>query len=480
MLSSGKAVGLSSGSKKVATSAPLSPLHSSHTSAGNPARKAYSSSSLPKPKNSGANGDEHRTPPAGSSSSSTAVSADAAERRATAQKSAIISPNAADHRTSTAGSTSSRPAESADAAKRRATPKKKSAIISPNAADAAERRATARRSSAVISPNAADYRDRSRLSALPEQWSINDALSGRADTNWANAIRNNNAQQCSINGYGGGGWIKSPDGELYPIVIPSLNENGHRYTADDGILYPGQKSVANLGNADLGWTRVSSVQGNEIVGEHPALSLRIAVGTYGALSGVSVPIIPNAPASTYERLQISSDSMPRLHDQPQSVSLESPPQTLDQPSRPVIVRLADGSLTSVDQYDPESWSRDVRRSGLNPATPRRPRAAGASNGIDLGVMVAEGVVSAANLQESQRLSYIVSFEENADGRRRATIQTFHIVQSSGGQDVIQPSHLYMNEQGEMASERIIYYRHSPSWDDPNKNWSVNQYVPDTQ
>jgi hypothetical protein len=169
MLSSGKAVGLSSGSKTVATSAPLSPLHSSYSSAGNPARKAYSRSSLPK--NSGANGDEHRTPPTTSSSSRPAVSADSAERRATApKKSAIISPNAVDHRNraSTAGSSSSRPAVSADGAKRSATVPKKSAIISPNAADHRDRTPPAGSSSsrtAIVDP--AEHRDDGRETNQP-------------------------------------------------------------------------------------------------------------------------------------------------------------------------------------------------------------------------------------------------------------------------------------------------------------------------
>jgi Bacterial toxin 5/Pre-toxin TG len=217
MLSSGgKAGDLSSGSKKATTSAALSPLHSSHTSAGNPARKAYSRSSLPK--KSGANGDEHRTPPTASSSSRTAVSADGAERRATApKKPATTSPNAADRRdrTSTAGSSSARPAASAGGAKQHATAPKKSAIISPNAvdhrdrtppagsssarpaasADGAKQHATAPKKLVIISPNAVDHRDRvsTASSSLPRSAVSVDGAERRATAPKKSAIISPNA-----------------------------------------------------------------------------------------------------------------------------------------------------------------------------------------------------------------------------------------------------------------------------------------------
>ena len=63
---------------------------------------------------------------------------------------------------------------------------------------------------------------------------------------------------------------------------------------------------------------------------------------------------------------------------------------------------------------------------------------------------------AAAMDNQTERAYRVIFEENADGRRRARIQTFTLAYDGEGGVVIIPEHVYVNGDGELTSETISY------------------------
>ena len=63
---------------------------------------------------------------------------------------------------------------------------------------------------------------------------------------------------------------------------------------------------------------------------------------------------------------------------------------------------------------------------------------------------------AAAMDNQTQRAYQVIFEENADGRRRARIQTFTLAHDGEGGVVIVPEHVYVDADGELTSETISY------------------------
>ena len=77
-------------------------------------------------------------------------------------------------------------------------------------------------------------------------------------------------------------------------------------------------------------------------------------------------------------------------------------------------------------------------------------------GVSLGVTTAQGGVMAAAMDSQTQRAYQVIFEENADGRRRARIQTFMLAHDGEGGVVIVPEHVFVDADGELIAETISY------------------------
>ena len=63
---------------------------------------------------------------------------------------------------------------------------------------------------------------------------------------------------------------------------------------------------------------------------------------------------------------------------------------------------------------------------------------------------------AAAMDNQTQRAYQVIFEENADGRRRARIQTFTLAHDGQGGVSIIPEHVCVDANGELMSETISY------------------------
>ena len=62
----------------------------------------------------------------------------------------------------------------------------------------------------------------------------------------------------------------------------------------------------------------------------------------------------------------------------------------------------------------------------------------------------------AGMDNQSERAYQVIFEENADGRRRARVQTFRLGYDTDGEVFIIPEHLYVNGDGELTAQTISY------------------------
>ena len=218
--------------------------------------------------------------------------------------------------------------------------------------------------------------------------------------------------------YSGGGYVADHRGNQYPIVVCRVEtEDGDIYTADEHPVAPGQPSVATLGGSDPGWEVVGSATGIARFQAEPSFAEQV-LGALGGTTGHVGPLPPNSG--------LAYIAMPAT----------GPPHLVDEPPAPGPV----AAPPPIGAADPADGS---------PATI-------AEGGAELAVTVAQGGVMAAAMDNQTERAYRVIFEEHADGRRRARIQTFTLAYDGEGGVVIIPEHVYVNGEGELTSETISY------------------------
>jgi hypothetical protein len=230
-----------------------------------------------------------------------------------------------------------------------------------------------------------------------------------------------NGQACAPfagGSYSGGGYVTGPDGERYPIVIPRVETaEGDVYTADLHGADPDEPCVATLGASDPGWEVVARATGIERFQEEPE-SYAPLVGFFAGMTGQVRPLPPN---SALARIAVRADGPPALVDEPPSAG-------------PVI------ALPSAANVDPADSSPGVVVDGA----------------VALAVMSGQGIVMAGGMDNQTERAYQVIFEENADGRRRARLQTFTLADDGDGGVVIIPQHVFVDADGRLISQTISY------------------------
>jgi hypothetical protein len=237
---------------------------------------------------------------------------------------------------------------------------------------------------------------------------------------------------CSPN-YGGGGLVRGVDGQLYPIVIPRVLENGQLFTADDGLqLKFGQQPISSINGRDPGWQVVDRRQGNTFLGKPAKMEDKTAVGLLSAFQPSFN--LPAVPPKSYRKLKTSDVAAPVLLENPVVIDSEGPPSDTV------------GDLP--------------------------PRAARAMGGLELSRMIGSGAASAANLDEQNRYNYDISFEENTDGRRRAIIKAYHLI--PGQKTMIQPRHVYVGKDGAVKFEPIRYRQNGEKLEATDRDWFVER------
>ena len=191
---------------------------------------------------------------------------------------------------------------------------------------------------------------------------------------------------------------------------------GDVFTADEYSV-PGEPSVATLGGSDPGWELVGCATGVARFQEAPSLD----EGLWGFLAGTTGRVRPLPPNSGLAQIAVSVGGAPHLAD---DVAVPGP-----------VVGTQSGSAP--DLFD---------------TLPSAVLQAGAS----LGVTTAQGGVMAAAMDNQTQRAYQVIFEENADGRRRARIQTFTLAHDGEGGVSIVPEHVFVDANGELMAETISY------------------------
>jgi hypothetical protein len=248
------------------------------------------------------------------------------------------------------------------------------------------------------------------------QFSLADAI--ETGGNWREDVFGVACVGFTGGNYVGGGYVTDLEGTRYPIVIPHVEtDEGHVYTADEYSPAPGEPSVATLGGSDPGWGVVGCVTGVARFQEAPSLD----EGLWGFLAGTTGVVQPLPPNSGLAQI---------------AMSVNGPPHLVDDVARPEPV-VATQSGSAPDPFD---------------TSPGAVLQAGAS----LGVTVAQGGVMAAAMDNQSQRGYQVIFEENADGRRRARIQTFTLAHDGEGEVVIVPEHVFVDANGDLISETISY------------------------
>jgi hypothetical protein len=216
--------------------------------------------------------------------------------------------------------------------------------------------------------------------------------------------------------YIGGGYVRDHTGTRYPIVIPHVETDGDIYTADEYAV-PGEPTVATLGGSDPDWQLVGCATGVALFQEAPSLDEAV----WGFLAGTTGLVRPLPPNSGLAEISMSVGGLPCLVD-----DVHAPGSVAEPPSG-----------GAPDPFD------------TSPGTVLQ---AGAS----LGVTAAQGGVMVAAMDNQTQRAYQVIFERNADGRRRARIQTFTLAHDDDGEVVIVPEHVFVDANGDLISETISY------------------------
>jgi hypothetical protein len=237
--------------------------------------------------------------------------------------------------------------------------------------------------------------------------------------------------------YSGGGGLLGPDGRVYPIVVPHLViDDRHHFTADAD---PGRSTpnVGSLGGGDPGWDLIGYRTGTERIESAPTPWLKIVTGIAVA-TGLDIGA------------GVDAGQLAGIH--------------LRAGSRAQFSATAPG-LTPVDL--------SVMTDGSAVTSPRAPVAAGV---LSLTIGAATGYVAARDLDDRGQRAYEVMFEQHADGRLRARVQTFTL--ESGPRGVgLYGWHLFLDADGDLHQSPISY----PAVDSihpPDVLFAGNRYDPD--
>ena len=254
--------------------------------------------------------------------------------------------------------------------------------------------------------------------------------------------------------YGGvGSFIRGPDGLLYPLVVPRLTIDGEVYNGNKGALSPGE-SVWDLGGSDPGWIEVYRAQGVTRLRDGPSGIEKFFIGIAGMNPNLHPQSTPVGEEG-YAALGIGLGGVPFMRTEPPPQRPSNPQAPEFHMSSPTFV-MVDGELVMVDRNAPETWNREIRRSGITPNT-RLQGYGRAMSGVDLANQVGDGISLAQMSDDFGVAGYEVVFEVNDDGRRRAMLRSYQVsVDGNTGDYVISPNHVTVGEDGEPQFDNILF------------------------
>ena len=255
--------------------------------------------------------------------------------------------------------------------------------------------------------------------------------------------------------YSGGGAMRGPDGRLYPLVVPHLAvDDEHHYTIDADAA-PNAPTAASLGGADSGWTMVAYRTGVERLFSEPSMTEEVLVGlAVGTGLDIGAAIPDRQLAGVHLRAGRRASFLGAIPegtpvDMSGAAALESP--------APMVWLVVDGRA---GQYPiDELADQGVAVSDLVSVPPARQTSLGrlntAENALALMIGAISGFVAARDLDEGRHRAYEVMFEEHADGRLRARVQTFTLEQGPNGA-ALYGWHLFVDEHGDLRQSPVSY------------------------
>jgi hypothetical protein len=189
------------------------------------------------------------------------------------------------------------------------------------------------------------------------------------------------------------------------------------YTADRHATAPGETSVATLAGSDPGWEVVACARGVERFQAAPSVVERLAGGIAATTGRVGL-LPPNGPLALI--------AMP----------IAGPPFFAAAPTAPSPPRSPEGG------GGPDG----------SPPTPGDV-VAGA---VGLGITAWGSAGVALTMDNQNQRAFQVVFERNADGRRRARVQTCRLHFDAEGDLAIVPEYVFVNGDGELTAQPVRY------------------------
>lgn len=258
--------------------------------------------------------------------------------------------------------------------------------------------------------------------------------------------------------YTGGGAIDGPDHRIYPITVPHVVlDDEHHYTID-GDIDDVTPSVASLGGADPGWAMVGYRTGIERISSEPGRGWKALAGLAVA-SGLDVAL--GVDDANLAGVHLRAGSPARFAQATIGFGSAQPAvatggSALTDPESTVWLMI-DGR---VGEY-PASAISDLRLPSAQPGTvphseqTRLGRVNTADQLLSLATGAANGYVAWRDLDNGRQRAYEVIFEENADGRRRARVQTFTLENGPAGV-ALYGWHLFLDADGDLRQSPVSY------------------------
>jgi hypothetical protein len=254
--------------------------------------------------------------------------------------------------------------------------------------------------------------------------------------------------------YGGyGTFITGPDGLMYPVVVPSLLIDGIVYNGNRGTI-TASEDAHTLGGMDPGWNEVYRMEGVGRFQEGPSGLEKFFIAFAMTNPNLHPDTAPFGEGD-YAGLVVGSGGVPFINTEPRNPKGPSVSPSNARLVSPTAV-MVDGELMFIDaNADPATtqYNRAIRRQ-LGPVPPRILNGQRAVGAASLAASFAEGINIANQTDNYGVAAYQVVFEANEDGRRRALFRTYQVSVDNMGDYIINPSHVYLDDEGKIAFDNI--------------------------
>jgi hypothetical protein len=308
-------------------------------------------------------------------------------------------------------------------------------------------------------------------------------LAGHHQRRWEELLTGEPGGRCatfSTGGYGGGGFLRGPDGELYPLVVPRVEvAGGVRNAAGTTLTW---EEVETLRGADEAWFDVARRTGTTRFGPEPSVLFTIMA----AMAGTNPNLVPTTrpiPRPAVDSLGFGERGLTGVAALPRTPRLEGPPPTPPQSSSgsapPPPSSLAGpqhgpaapgrwlpasdpapggGQGASVVERRQPGGAGSGRRLQRARARAARGHGAGVGTGLDAIVTLGESLSLASSMRDHGLAHVDVRFQRTPDGRRRALARS--VTGRTGAQGtVLLPTYLTADGEGNL--------RHVPMRADPH-------------